>query len=79
MKKTFRKQQEESQIIFRNMPNEPKFNPNKTIKYYAIIETEGTNKLYHYEGKQRNEAREHFEEQARLDHGKIVSGINVFK
>jgi hypothetical protein len=77
--KNFKQQLKNGEVLVVNIIHIPVFNPNKTTKYYAIIETEGTNKLYHYEGKQRNEAREYFEEQARLDHGKLVSGIHVFK
>lgn len=65
------KRQEETQIIFRNVPSERKVNPFK--KYYAIIETEGTDKLYFFEGKFRSEATAYFEEEARLDHGKFKS------
>lgn len=59
--------QTETQIVFKNTIHDAKFNPTK--RYYAIIETEGTDKVYNYNADYRSVALAHFEEQARLDHG----------
>jgi hypothetical protein len=69
MKKTFRKQQEESQIVWKNVTNEVKFNPFR--KYYAFIQIDGAEVVFDYIGKFRTEALTYFEEQARIQSRKI--------
>jgi curved DNA-binding protein CbpA len=66
----------DGRTIYNNI-HEGKTNPFR--KYYAFIEVEGQEFVYDYEGKFRNEALTHFEEQARLKHGKLVSDVHVFK
>jgi hypothetical protein len=77
MKKTFRKQQDETQIVWRNIPHEAAFNPYR--KYYALIEIDGGEQVFDYIGKYRSEALIHFEEQARINQGKLVSSVHVYK
>ena len=71
MRKTFKKQQDESQIIWKNTTNEPAFNPHKLTKYYATIQVGNASFLTEYEAKTRSEARTIFEEEARLSGGKL--------
>lgn len=71
MKKTFRKQQEETQIVWKNMSHEPAFNPNKLIKYYATIKVGEKSFLTEYEAKQRSEAVAIFNEEARIAGGRV--------
>lgn len=69
MRKYINKQQDQMiRTVFDNT-HEAQFNPWKN--YYAIIETDGTDKVYNYTGKFRSEAKVYFEEQARIDHGKF--------
>jgi hypothetical protein len=77
-KNTFRKQQEESQKVWRNMNNEPKFNPNKLTKYYAIIKIGDHSYVTDYEAKYRMEAEVIFNEEARLSGG-FVEVIRAYK
>jgi hypothetical protein len=84
MKKSFNKKKSNqgfdlgNKIEWKNVSYDPPFNPNKLTKFYAIIETEGSDKLYHYEGIYRSEAHQYFIEQARIDHGKFKM-MSVFK
>jgi hypothetical protein len=77
MRKVFKKQQEESQIIWKNVPNDAPFNPYR--KYYAFIQIDGAEVVFDYIGKFRKEALIHFEEQARINQGKLVSGVHAYK
>jgi hypothetical protein len=77
MRKTFKKQQVETQILWKNMTNDAPFNPNK--KYYAFIQIDGKEYVFDYVGKSRQEALINFQEEARLNSGKLVSGVHVFK
>jgi hypothetical protein len=76
-KNTFRKQQEESQIQWKNVTNEVKFNPFR--KYYAFIQIDGAEVVFDYIGKFRTEALTYFEEQARINQGKLVSSVHAYK
>ena len=63
------------QTIFSNV-SEKKFNPVK--KYYGIVLVDGKEKLYRYDAKFRSEAVAVLEEEARLDHGTLLS-VGVLK
>lgn len=63
------------QTVFSNTV-EVKFNPVK--QYYGIVLVDGKEKLYRYESKFRSEATAALEEEARLDHGKLLS-VGVLK
>ncbi|MEH7116080.1 hypothetical protein V7128_01475 [Neobacillus vireti] len=76
-KNTFKKQQVETQIIWKNIPNDAGFNPYR--KYYAFIQIDGSEVVFDYVGKFRTEALIHFEEQARINQGKLVSGVHAYK
>lgn len=76
MKKTFRKQQEETQIIWKNIPHEASFNPVK--KWYGIIKIGDKSFVTEYESKFRSEVTAVFEEEARLSGGQLTT-IGVFK
>jgi hypothetical protein len=78
LKKTFRKQQEESQIVWRNQTNEPAFNPNRLTKYYAVINIGGKSFITDYEAKYRREAEVIFNEEARLSGG-FVEVVRAYK
>jgi hypothetical protein len=78
MKKTFRKQQEESQIIWKNASYDAGFNPNKLTKYYAVINIGGKSFVTDYEAKYRREAEVIFNEEARLSGG-FVEVIRAYK
>lgn len=67
----FNKQQKkiEYQIEFKNMTHDAPFNPFKN--YYGIVEHEGSEKVFEYEGKFRSEAEAYFQEKARLLSGKF--------
>lgn len=77
MKKTFRKQQEETQIQWKNTNHEGSFNPFR--KYYAFVEIDGVEIVLDYIGKFRGEALAHFQEQARINQGRLTSAIHVYK
>jgi hypothetical protein len=77
MKKTFRKQQDETQKVWKNTNHDAPFNPFR--KYYALIEIDGGEQVFDYVGKFRSEALSHFEEQARINHGRLVSSVHVYK
>jgi hypothetical protein len=77
MRKVFKKQQEESQIQWKNVTNEVKFNPFR--KYYAFIQIDGAEVVFDYIGKYRTEALTYFEEQARIHQGKLVSSVHAYK
>jgi hypothetical protein len=76
MKKTFRKQQEESQIVWKNVPHEAPFNPFK--KWYGIIKVGDKSYVTEYESKFRSEVQAVFEEECRLSGGKLEV-IGVYK
>jgi hypothetical protein len=78
MRKTFKKQQEESQIIWKSVTNEPAFNPNKLTKYYAVINIGNKSYVTDYEAKFRREAEVIFNEEARLASG-YVEVIRAYK
>jgi GMP synthase-like glutamine amidotransferase len=78
LKKTFRKQQEESQIVWRNQTNEPAFNPNRLTKYYAVINIGGKSFVTDYEAKYRREAEVIFNEEASLAGG-YVEVVRAYK
>jgi hypothetical protein len=78
MRKVFKKQQEESQIVWKSMSNEPKFNPNNLTKYYAIIKIGDHSYVTDYEAKYRMEAEVIFNEEARLSGG-FVEVIRAYK
>jgi hypothetical protein len=77
MRKQFRKQQEESQIQWKSISHDAPFNPWK--KYYAFAQIDGKQVVLDYVGKFRSEALAALDEQARLEGGKLVSGVHVFK
>jgi hypothetical protein len=77
MRKQFKKQREETQIEWRVMEHEPQFNPFK--KYYAFAQIEGKQVVLDYVGKFRSEALAALDEMARINGGKLVSGVHVFK
>lgn len=77
MKKTFKRPQEESQLIWKNMSHEGLFNPFR--KYYTFVEIDGVEIVLDYIGKFRSEAVAYFEEQARINHGRLTSTIHVYK
>jgi hypothetical protein len=76
MKKQFKKQQEETQIQWKNIPHEASFNPVK--RFYGIIKIGEKSFVTEYEGKYRSEVQAVLEEEARLSGGKLES-IGVFK
>jgi hypothetical protein len=76
MKKTFKKQKEETQIEWRNTTHDPQFNHFK--KYYAFAQIEGKQVVLDYVGKFRSEALAALDEIARINGGKLVSGVHVF-
>jgi hypothetical protein len=76
MKKTFRKQQEESQIVWRNTNHDTSFNPIK--KFYGVIKVGDKLLLTEYESKFRSEVVAIFNEEARLLGGKL-DVIGVYK
>jgi hypothetical protein len=77
MKKTYRKQPEETQIQWKNTEHEAKFNPFR--KYYTFLEIDGVEVVLDYIGKFRSEALAYFEEQARINQGRLTSAIHVYK
>jgi hypothetical protein len=48
-------------------------------KYYAFAQIEGKEVVLDYVGKYRSEALAALDEIARLEGGKLVSGVHVFK
>jgi hypothetical protein len=77
MKKQFKRQQEETQIQWKHTNHDAPFNPYR--KYYALIEIDGGEQVFDYIGKFRSEALTHFEELARINHGRLVSSVHVYK
>jgi flavodoxin len=79
MKKTYQKKQTEAwkQTVFSNTFDAP-FNPNKLIKFYAVIKQGDKSFVTEYAAKQRSEAVAIFNEEARLFGGQ-VEVIGVFK
>ena len=75
MRKSYKKNDAMIQTIFSNV-SEKKFNPIK--KYYGIVLVDGKEKLYRYDAKFRSEAVAGLEEEARLDHGTLLS-VGVLK
>lgn len=78
MRKQFKKQQEESQIIWKNVQHEVSFNPNKLTHYYGIIKVGDTNYITEYDGKFRSEAEAIFIEESHLSGGTLTT-IGTFK
>jgi hypothetical protein len=78
MRKTFKKQQEETQKVWKSMSNEPAFNPNRLTKYYAVINIGGKSFVTDYEAKYRREAEVIFNEEARLSGG-LVEVVRAYK
>jgi hypothetical protein len=76
MKKTFRKQQEESQKVWKNVPMEAKFNPIKN--WYGIIKVGEKSFITEYQSKFRSEVQAIFEEESRLMGGQLTT-MGVFK
>jgi hypothetical protein len=74
---TTKKKQVETQIEWRNATYDAPFNPKK--KYYAYAQIEGKEVVLDYVGQFRTEANVALEEIARLNGGKLVSGVHVFK
>jgi hypothetical protein len=77
MKQYKSKKKEETQLIWSNMTHDAKFNPFK--RYYAFAQIEGKEVVLDYVGKFRSEALAALDEIARLEGGKLVSGVHVFK
>jgi hypothetical protein len=77
MKKQFKRQQEETQIQWKSTNHDAPFNPYR--KYYTLIEIDGGEQVFDYIGKFRSEALTHFEEQARINHGRLTSSVQVYK
>jgi hypothetical protein len=79
MRKTFKKQPSEAwkQTVFSKTYDAP-FNPNKLIKFYAVIKQGDKSFVTEYAAKQRSEAVAIFNEEARLFGGQ-VEVIGVFK
>lgn len=71
MKKTFRKQQDESQIIWKNVEHDAGFNPNKLTKYYGVVKVGDKSFITEYEARFRSEAKTILEEDARMVGGKL--------
>jgi hypothetical protein len=76
MKKTFRKQQEETQKVWKNVPHDGQFNP--WNNYYSVIKIGDKSYLTEYESKFRSEAVAVFQEEARLSGG-FVETVGVYK
>ena len=76
MKKNFKKQQQETQIVWKNTTHEAEFSPVK--KYYGIIEVGDKSFITEYESKFRSEVMAIFNEEARLASGKLTH-IGVYK
>jgi hypothetical protein len=76
MRKQFKKQQEETQIEWKNIPHEASFNPIK--RFYGIIKVGEKSFITEYESKFRSEVVAVFEEEARLASGQLTT-IGVFK
>jgi hypothetical protein len=76
MRKTFKKQQEESQIVWKNTNHDASFNPIK--KFYGVIKVGESLYLTEHESKFRSETKVIFEEEARLMGGKL-DVIGVYK
>lgn len=73
-KKKQYKQQEETQIEFKNVPSDLKFNPKK--EYYGVIFFEGSSKLLTHETTQRSLAIEYFNDIAHSYNGNVeVVGV----
>jgi hypothetical protein len=72
----FKKQQEESQIIWKNTNHEAPFNPFRN--YFAVVKIGDKSYLTEYTAKFRSEAVAVFEEECRLSGG-YVESIGVFK
>jgi hypothetical protein len=76
MRKQFKKQQEETQIQWRNVPQENVFNPLK--RWYGIIKVGDKSFITEYESKFRSEVTAIFTEEARLAGGQLTT-ISVYK
>lgn len=76
LKKTYKKQQEESQIVWKNSSPDVKFNPLK--RWYGVITVGDKNFITEYESKFRSEVTALFEEEARLANGQLTA-VGVFK
>jgi hypothetical protein len=77
MRKQYKKQKEETQIIWKNMSHEAPFNPFR--KYYAYAEIDGVQVVLDYVGKFLSEAIAALKEDARLNGGRLVSKVYAYK
>jgi hypothetical protein len=69
MKKTFKRQQEETQKVWKNVPQENVFCPMK--KWYGIIKVGDKSFITEYESKFRSEVEALFQEESRLMGGTL--------
>lgn len=76
LKKPYKKQQVETQIEWKHVPHEAKFNPLK--RWYGVITVGDKNFITEYESKFRSEVIALFEEEARLAKGQLTA-VGVYK
>lgn len=67
--------QQMKRTVFNNI-HEATFSPEK--RFYGVIDVDGTNFVYQYQTKFRNEAVSYFEEAARLERGRLTT-VGAFK